>query len=108
MGFVTFASFDDTLSISHKKSIDKSFFSPEISLRTAVTFFMVRSVTQQSEHGSYGLPFFLVADTRLYTLPCRSVRRSVRRSVGPSVRPSRIFLIGQKRAKMSKNEISDN
>ena len=44
MGFVTFASFDDTLSISHKKSIDKSFFSPEISLRTAVTFFMVRSV----------------------------------------------------------------
>ena len=44
MGFVTFASFDDTLSISHKKNIDKSFFSPEISLRTAVTFFMVRSV----------------------------------------------------------------
>ena len=44
MGFVTFASFDDTLSICHKKSIDKSFFSPEISLRTAVTFFMVRSV----------------------------------------------------------------
>ena len=44
MGFVTFASFDDTLSISHKRNIDKSFFSPEISLRTAVTFFMVRSV----------------------------------------------------------------
>ena len=44
MRFVAFASFDDTLSISHKKSIDKSFFSPEISLRTAVTFFMVRSV----------------------------------------------------------------
>ena len=44
MGFVTFASFDDTLPISHKKKIDKSFFSPEISLRTAVTFFMVRSV----------------------------------------------------------------
>ena len=44
MGFVTFASFNDTLSISHKKNIDKSFFSPEISLRTAVTFFMVRSV----------------------------------------------------------------
>ena len=44
MGFVTFASFNDTLSISHKKNIDESFFSPEISLRTAVTFFMVRSV----------------------------------------------------------------
>ena len=44
MGFVTFTSFDDTLSISHKKNIDKSFFSPGISLRTAVTFFMVRSV----------------------------------------------------------------
>ena len=29
---------------------------------------------------------YLVADTRLYTLPCRSVRRSIRRSVGPSVR----------------------
>ena len=27
-----------------KKYIDKSYFSPEISLRTAVTFFMVRSV----------------------------------------------------------------
>ena len=44
MGFVAFASFDDTLSISHIKNIDKSFFSLEISLRTAVTFFMVRSV----------------------------------------------------------------
>ena len=44
MGFLSFALFDDTLSISHKKSIDKSFFPPEISLRTAVTFFMVRSV----------------------------------------------------------------
>ena len=31
---------------------------------------------------------FLVADTRLYTLPCRSVGRSVR----PSVRPSVTFL----------------
>ena len=48
MGFVTFASFDDTFSISHKKNIDKSFFSPKISLRTAVTFFMVRSVYQQA------------------------------------------------------------
>ena len=28
---------------------------------------------------------FLVADTRLYTLPCRSVRPSVRWSIGPSV-----------------------
>ena len=28
---------------------------------------------------------FLVADTRLYTLPCRSVGRSVGRYVGPSV-----------------------
>ena len=46
MGFVTFASFDDTLSISHKKSTDKSFFSPEISLRTGVTFIMVRSVQE--------------------------------------------------------------
>ena len=44
MGFVTFMSFDDILSISHKKSIEKSIFSPEISLRAAVTFFMVRSV----------------------------------------------------------------
>ena len=44
MGFVTFASFEDTLSILYKKNVDKSFFSPEISLRTAVTFFMVRSV----------------------------------------------------------------
>ena len=44
MGFVTFASFDDTLSNSHKKNIEKSFFSWEISFRTAVTFFMFRSV----------------------------------------------------------------
>ena len=48
MGFVTFASFDDTLSNSHKKNIEKSFFSWEISFRTAVTFFKVRSVTLAS------------------------------------------------------------
>ena len=35
-----------------------------------------------------------------------SVRPSVRPSVGPSVGPLRVFLVGQKRAKMSKNEIS--
>ena len=44
MGFVTFALFDDTLSNSHKKNFEKLFFSWEISFRTAVIFFMVRSV----------------------------------------------------------------
>ena len=36
------------------------------------------------------------------------VRRSVGPSVGPSVRPKREFLVGQKTAKMNKNEISDD
>ena len=36
----------------------------------------------------YLLPLFLVADTRLYNLPCRSVRPSIR----PSVRPSHFAL----------------
>ena len=44
MGFVALASFDDTLSISHKRNIKNLFFSWEISYRTAVSFFMVRSV----------------------------------------------------------------
>ena len=44
VGFVAFASFDETLSITHKKIIDKSFFSWVISNRKAVSFFMIRSV----------------------------------------------------------------
>ena len=54
MGFVTFASFDDTLSNSHKKNIEKSFFSWEISFRTAVIFFMVCSVVTKWEKNSFG------------------------------------------------------
>ena len=38
VGFVAFASFDETLSITHKKIIDKSFFSWVISNRKAVSF----------------------------------------------------------------------
>ena len=52
MGFVTFASFNNYLSNSHKKSIDNSFSSQKISLRTAVTFFMVRSVYPKKIAGS--------------------------------------------------------
>ena len=44
MRVVTFALFDDTLFISYKKILKNLFFSWEKSLRTAVIFFMVRSV----------------------------------------------------------------
>ena len=44
MGFVTLASFDDTLSISQKENAKNSFLLWEISCRTAVSFLMVCSV----------------------------------------------------------------
>ena len=44
VGFVTLALFDNSLCISQKENTKNSFFSWEISYRTAVSFFMVRSV----------------------------------------------------------------
>ena len=55
MGFVTLASFHDTLSISHKKTIDKSFFSWEIFQNSCNLFYglqcnFIFKVVKNDEH----------------------------------------------------------
>ena len=54
-----------------------------VSSFASLFFSSVCSINRQSR--SFCFRLFLVADTRLYTLPCWSVRRSVGPSVGPSV-----------------------